>query len=59
MRSPWNLPRQPVLGPHSHIQQQRLGGPVPELPKIAALMVDGDKGVDEENSKDAGAGNTI
>ena len=45
----------PSLGPYSHIQQQQLGGAVPEPPEITALVGDGGEGVDKVRSDDAGA----
>ena len=49
----------PVLGPHSCIQQQRLGGPVPKPPESTALVGGGGEFVDEDGRDSAGASDSL
>ena len=48
-----------ILGLHSGFQQQRLGSPVQESKKIAAVVVDVEEVVDKDGSNSASTSNDV
>ena len=48
-----------ILGLHSGFQQQRLGSPVQESKKIAAVVVDSEEVVDKDGSNSASTSNDV
>ena len=48
-----------ILDPHSRIQKQRLGGPVPKPPESTTFVGDGGEGVDGYGRYSADAVNAL